>query len=575
MRLMRHLTHWTALLAMLAAPVAPAWSQSRQLLEYPSIRSPVVGTRGMVVSQNEIATQVGIKVLRAGGNAIDASVAVAFALAVTLPRAGNIGGDGFMTIYDAKSGQTSVIDFRGVAPLAARLEMFVDDKGEETRVASFGYKAPDVPGTVSGLELAHRKHGKLPWAKLVEPAIALAADGVVLSPDEAFVFSWGKERLSVSESGRRTFYKPDGSLYVAGEVMKQPELAWSLREIARDGAKAFYTGEIAKRIAADMAKHGGLITLADLAAYKAVERAPLEGSYRDVQIKTVPPASAGGATLLEILNILENFDLASMPLGSAQSLHVMSEAMKIGYIDRYRHLGDTDFVRVPLKGFTSKAFAAERAKKVSLTQASKRVDQPAGDPWAHESPNTTHFSVVDDQGNAVSFTYTLGADFGSGVMIEGTGILMNNQMNNFDHESAWRAIRAGQPLPPNAMAPGKRMLSTMVPSILFKDGKPWLIVGTPGGGTIITTVVQIIVNTVDYKLNVAEATHHPRIFQNNTDTLQVEPNFNPDTLALLKAKGHRIRSDQTMGSAQSIMIENGLILGGADPRRPGALAVAQ
>ena len=575
MRLMRHLTHWTALLALLAAPVSPAWSQSRQLLEYPSIRSPVVGTRGMVVSQNEIATQVGIQVLRAGGNAVDASVAVAFALAVTLPRAGNIGGDGFMTLYDAKSGQTSVIDFRGVAPRAARLEMFVDDKGEETRVASFGYRAPDVPGTVAGLELAHRKHGKLPWAKLVEPAIALAADGVVLSPDEAFVFSWGKERLSASDAGKRTFYKPDGSLYAAGEVLKQSDLAWSLREIARDGAKAFYTGEIAKRIAADMAKHGGLITLADLAAYKAVERAPLEGSYRGIQIKTAPPASAGGATLLEILNILENFDMASMPLGSAQSLHVMSEAMKIGYIDRYRYLGDTDFVRVPLRGFTSKSFAAERAKKVSLTQASKRADQPAGDPWAHESPNTTHFSVVDDQGNAVSFTYTLGADFGSGVMVEGTGILMNNQMNNFDHESAWRALRAGQPLPPNAMAPGKRMLSTMVPSILFKDGKPWLIVGTPGGGTIITTVVQIIVNTVDYKLNVAEATHHPRIFQNNTDTLQVEPNFNPDTLALLKAKGHRIRSDQTMGSAQSIMIENGLILCGAHPRRPGALAVAQ
>ncbi|OYX17118.1 MAG: gamma-glutamyltransferase [Sphingomonadales bacterium 32-67-7] len=575
MRLMRHLTHWTALLALLAAPVAPGWSQSRQLLEYPSIRSPVVATRGMVVSQNEIATQVGIQVLRAGGNAVDASVAVAFALAVTLPRAGNIGGDGFMTLYDAKSSHTSVIDFRGVAPRAARLEMFVDDKGEETRVASFGYRAPDVPGTVAGLELAHRKHGRLPWAKLVEPAIALAADGVVLSPDEAFVFSWGKERLSASDAGKRTFYKPDGSLYAAGEVLKQSDLAWSLREIARDGAKAFYTGEIARRIAADMAKHGGLITLADLAAYKAVERAPLEGSYRGIQIKTVPPASAGGATLLEILNILENFDMASMPLGSAQSLHVMSEAMKIGYIDRYRYLGDTDFVRVPLRGFTSKSFAAERAKNVSLERASRRADQPAGDPWAHESPNTTHFSVVDDQGNAVSFTYTLGADFGSGVMVEGTGILMNNQMNNFDHESAWRAIRAGQPLPPNAMAPGKRMLSTMVPSILFKDGKPWLIVGTPGGGTIITTVVQIIVNTVDYKLNVAEATHHPRIFQNNTDTLQVEPNFNPDTLALLKAKGHRIRSDQTMGSAQSIMIENGLILGGADPRRPGALAVAQ
>lgn len=572
MRLRHRIVSGLALL--LLAPALPAAAQQRQLLEYPSIHQPVVGTRGMVVSQNEIASRIGAQVLREGGNAVDASVAIGFALAVTLPRAGNIGGDGFMTLHDAKSGKTVVIDFRGVAPLAVTPDMFVDEDGDESRAASWGYRAPDVPGTVAGLELAHRKYGKLPWAKLVEPAIALADKGVVLTPDEAFVFSWGKERLSTSEAGRRTFYKPDGSLYAAGETLRQPELAWALREIAQGGAEAFYKGEIARRIAADMKKHGGLITLQDLAAYRAVERAPLEGSYRGVTIRTTPPASAGGATLLEILNILENFDLKAMGAGSAQALHTLSEAMKLGYIDRYRFLGDTDFVRVPLNGFTSKAFAAERARLVSLDRASKPRDIPRGDPWKFESPNTTHFSVADAEGNVVSTTYTLGADFGSGVMIEGTGILLNNQMNNFDHESAWRARRDKAPEPPNAMAPGKRMLSTMVPTILFRDGKPWLAVGTPGGGTIITTVVQVIVNTVDYGLNVGEATHQPRIFQNHTDTLELEPNFNPDTVALLKAKGHRIESDQTMGSAQSIMIENGLFLGGADPRRPGALAVA-
>lgn len=566
-----------AVLACLALPIAalaPAAAQQKQLLEYPSIHQPVVGTRGMVVSQNEMASRIGAQIIREGGNAVDAAVAMAFAMAVTLPRAGNIGGDGFMTLYDAKSGRTVTVDFRGVAPLAVTPDMFVDGEGKEIKAASFGYRAPDVPGTVAGLALAHGKYGRLPWAKLVQPAIDLAEKGVALSPDEAFVFSWGKERLSASEAGKRTFYKADGSLYRAGEVLRQPELAWSLKQIQADGADAFYKGEIAKRIAADMARHGGLITLRDLAAYRAVERPPLEGSYRGITIRTAPPASAGGAALLEILNILENFDLKAMGLGSGRALHVMSEAMKLGYADRYRFLGDTDFVRVPLNGLTSKSFAAERARLIPLDKVSDRRDLPKGDPWKYESPNTTHFSVADGEGNVVSTTYTLGADFGSGVMIEGTGILLNNQMNNFSHEEAWRARRDHRPEPPNAMAPGKRMLSTMVPTILFKDGKPWLVVGTPGGSTIITTVVQVIVNVVDHGLNIGEATHQPRIFQNSTDTLQLEPNFNPDTIAVLEAMGHRIEIDQTMGSAQSIMIEKGLYLGGADPRRPGATAVA-
>lgn len=552
---------------------APLMAQSRSLLEYPSVHSPTIGTRGMVVSQNSIASEVGAKVLRDGGNAVDAAVAMGFALAVTLPRAGNIGGDGFMMVYDARSGQTRTLDFRGVAPALARLESFIDEKGKERPEASYGYLAPAVPGTVAGLYEAHRKWGHLPWKRLVAPAIALARDGVRLSADEAFVFGWGRDRLSKSTSALATYYKRDGRAYAKDEVLRQPDLARTLTLISRRGADGFYKGEVARKFAADMAAHGGLITEADMAAYRPVERAPLEGSYRGLTILTMPPASAGGATLINILNILEHFDIKAMGANSAAALHVMAEAMKLGYVDRYEALGDTGFVNAPVKGFISKNYAATRARLIDPQAARPMRELPAGDPTQFESPSTTHFSVADGQGNVVSTTYTLGSDFGSGVMIAGTGVLLNNQMNNFSHEEAWRARLKGERGPLNGMEPGKRMLSTMMPTFVMKDGKPWLVTGTPGGSTIITTVVQIVVNVVDHGLNVAEATHQPRIYQSASNSLRVEPNFNPDTVRLLKAMGHPVESDETMGSAQSIMIEKGLFLGGADPRRPGAQAV--
>ena len=573
MLLRRFLLAFSALL-LVAAPAAQGQAQRRQLLEYPSIHAPVVGSQGMVASQNEMASRVGADILRRGGNAIDAAVAMGFALAVTLPRAGNVGGDGFMTLYEARTGRVHVIDFRSIAPRAATLARYIDDTGREIPESSEGYLAPAVPGTVAGLHLAHQRYGRMRWSDVVAPAIRLAEDGVVLSHDEAFVFGWGRSRLSASEAARRTFYREDGSPYRAGETLRQPALAWSLRQISRGGADAFYRGAIARRIAADMARHGGLITLEDLAAYRPVEREPLVGTYRGHTIYTTPPASAGGATLLNMLNILEHFDLAAGGAGSAASLHLMAEAMKLGYADRYRFLGDTGFVRVPLEGFISKEYAAERAALISPERAQPPETLGAGDPWRFESPDTTHFSVADNEGNAVSTTYTLGADFGSGVMIEGTGILLNNQMNNFSHEQAARAAQAGGIPPLNALEPGKRMLSTMMPTIVFRDGRPWLITGSPGGSTIIDTVLQVIVNAIDFRLNVAEATHQPRIYQGTDPTLRVEPNFNPDTAAALTARGHRLTSDETMGSAQSIMIQNGLFLGAADPRRPGARAVA-
>lgn len=558
----------------LGLTLQPALAQKKQLLEYPSIHSPVVGEKGMVVSQNAMASRVGAQIIRQGGNAVDAAVAMGFALAVTLPRAGNIGGDGFMLVRDAKTGSFTFFDFRSIAPRAAKLRLYVDSNGKETAEASKGYLAPSVPGTVAGLHMAHKRYGKLAWADVVAPAIALARDGIPLTPDEAFVFEWGKERLSTSAAALATYYKPDGTLYRAGEIIKQPDLAWTLEQIAARGADGFYKGPVADRIAADMKAHGGLITQADLASYKAVERQPLRGTYRGLDVVTAPPASAGGATLLNMLNILEHFDLKSSGAGSAQSLHIMAEAMKMAYADRYQVLGDSDFVSMPINGFISKAYGASRAKQIDPNKAQPVKLLGRGDPMKFESPSTTHFSVADTEGNVVSTTYTLGADFGSGVMIAGTGILLNNQMNNFSHEATVRALREGGALPLNSMAPGKRMLSTMMPTMVLKDGKPWLVTGTPGGSTIIDTVLQIVVNVVDYGLNVEEATHQPRIFQDASDTLRVEPNFNPDTVRLLTQMGHKITSDETMGSAQSIMIDKGRFLGAADPRRPGALAVA-
>ncbi|HEX8569853.1 MAG TPA: gamma-glutamyltransferase [Caulobacteraceae bacterium] len=570
--------------SLAVAPVAAAQETARTarpsqrgLLEYPSIHHPVVSDGGMVASQDDQASEAGAAVLRRGGNAVDAAVATALVLAVTLPRAGNIGGDGFMVLHLADRNLTTSIDYRGVAPQAARLDMFLDAQGRENdAVSSVGWKAAAVPGTVAGLWLAHSKYGKRPWAELVQPAVDIAEKGMLLSHDESFAFDWGRERLSTSPQAKRTFYKADGGLYAPRERLRQPELAWTLRQIQRGGADAFYRGPVAQRFAADMRANGGLITLQDLASYRAIERPPLVGTYRGLTVYTMAPASAGGATLLQMLNVLERFDLKALGVGSAQSLHLMAEAMKLAYADRYRFLGDPGFVRAPVRGFISKPYAAERAALISADRARNTVElMPAGDPWRFESPSTTHFSVVDAQGNAVSNTYTLGSDFGSGVSVEGAGFLLNNQMNNFAHTDAAAAAAQGRPAPLNAMAGGKRMLSTMTPTMVFRDGKPWLVTGTPGGSTIIDTILQIIVNVADHGLNVAEAVHQPRIFQGAAPgPLNVEPNFNPDTIALLKAKGHVVRPYETMGSAQSIVVENSRAYGAADPRRPGALAVA-
>lgn len=552
--------------ALCLASAQPVFAQ-QQLLEYDAIHSPVIGERGMVVSQSTPASEVGAEILRKGGNAVDAAVATAFALAVTLPRAGNLGGDGFMLVYMADTKKTVAIDYRSMAPMAATLDFYLDDEGKVSDKARRGHTAAAVPGTVAGLWHAHQKFGKLPWAQVVAPAVTLAGEGWNLSYDEARATEWAKNRLSVSEAGKGYFFKPDGSAYRGEELFRQPDLAWTLREIQQGGADAFYRGAVARKIAADMKAHGALMTLEDLARYKAVEREPISTTYRGLTVTTMPPPSGGGVAVLQMLNMLETFDLKAARQGSAESTHLMAEAMKLAYADRTRWLGDPDFAKLPMKGLLSKEYAADRARTIRKDRALAAPDLSPGDPWRYEGPNTTHFSVADSAGNVVSNTYTLGSSYGSGAAVAGAGFLLNDQMRNF-------SLRAGDDLP-NALAGGKRMMSTMAPTIVFRDDRPWLVTGTPGGSTILNTILQVIVNVVDHGLNVAEATHTPRVHQAwKPGDLEVEPGFNPDTIALLEAKGHEVKVDDTQGSSQSIQIEDGRFLGAADPRRPGALAVA-
>lgn len=538
----------------------------RALLNYRSIHHPVVSDGGMVVSQNTLASRVGARILAEGGNAVDAAVAVGFALAVTLPRAGNLGGDGFMLVHVAAENRTYALDYRSMAPGAARPAMYTANPED----ARYGYRAAGVPGTVAGLAHAHGKWGRLPWAQVVEPARRLAAEGVILSHDEAYATRWAGRVIQRWEAGRAAFFRPDGSAYDAGDRWIQPELAWTLGEIERDGASAFYTGAVADRIVDSMGKNGGLITRVDLAAYRVAEREPLATDYRDARVVTMPPSSAGGVMLLEMLNIVEAFDLKAAGPNTAAGLHLMAEAMKLAQLDRTRYIGDPDFSRLPTAQLASQTYADTRSALIRPDAVLPRVNLTPGDPWEVEGIDTTHFSVVDRDGNVVSNTYTLGSSFGSGAVIDGAGFLLNDQMKNFNR----RMDANGRPVTANGMEPGKRMISTMAPTIVFRDGKPWLVTGTPGGSTIPNTLFQVIVNAVDHGMNVAEATQTPRIHQDGaTGALLVEPGFNRDTIRLLETLGHKVEIDETVGSSQSIMILDDRLEGAPDTRRPGAEAV--
>ncbi|GAA6151441.1 gamma-glutamyltransferase [Pseudoteredinibacter isoporae] len=551
-------------------------SNSSYILRYDSIHHSVNSRKGMVVSQNAVASQVGRDILAKGGNAVDAAVAVGFALAVTLPRAGNLGGGGFMLMYSADDGNTTAIDYRGEAPSSIRSDDYIDDKGKVDRNKTrLGHTASTVPGTVSGLYAAHRARGKLPWASLLEPAIRLAEKGITVTEDLSWALKAKAKVLTQNPESCRIFFKNCSGYLEAGDTLVQKDLADSLRLVAKHGESAFYKGELAEKIIADMNANGGFFQAKDLASYQARTVAPLSSAYRDHQVLTMPPP-AGGLPLLQILNILEHYDVRAMGAGSADNLHVLAEAMKQAYADRFEYLGDPRFSTVPVDALLDKKLAKRQAERIHLNQTldARKLNASVLEGPA-PGPDTTHYSIADSEGNLVSNTYTLSASFGSGVTIRGTGILMNNQINNFVIRPSH--VYQDSPREPNAIAPGKRTKSTQSPTLVFKDGKPVLVTGTPGGRRIITTVAQLISNVVDHQMNVADATDFPRIHQgwgNRDYKLEHEAGFSPDTLKLLKDKGHQLKAGATMGSTQSIAIEDGLYRGAADSRRPGAAAIA-
>ncbi len=536
---------------------------------------PIFARNGMVVTQEALASQVGLDILQQGGNAIDAAVAVGFALAVTLPQAGNLGGGGFLLTYDAAKSHTEAIDFREAAPAAARRDLYLNEQGEvdEPRIRD-SHQAAGVPGTVAGMALAHQRHGRLSWPKLVEPAIQLAERGIPVSLELAQSLHSARERMIPWPASMAVFFKADGSPYQPGELLIQLNLAASLKRIAQQGPEAFYRDEIAHQIVADMQTHGGLITLNDLQQYQAIVRAPVRGTYRGYEIVSMPPPSSGGVHLIQILNILEVWSLADLGANSAATLHRMAEAMKLAYADRSAYLGDPDFVKVPVSGLTAKTYAKELAARIDLNRARPATEIKPGQPPRNEGEHTTHYSVVDRDGNAVAVTYTLNAPYGSGIVAAGTGILLNNEMDDFSAKPGAPNIYGLIGGDANAVGPGKRPLSSMTPTLVFKDGRIVLVTGSPGGSRIITTVLQIVLNVIDHQMNIAMATIAPRMHhQWLPDELRVEEGLSPDTVRLLESLGHKVVIKETMGATESIMRTTEGWSGCSDTRQPSGRAV--
>ena len=519
----------------------------------------------MVVSQSRPASEAGARILAQGGNAIDAAIAVGLAKAVTLPRAGNLGGGGYMVIYLAQEKRLTSFDYYGAAPAGTTPTLLLGPDGKEDPSASITWKGVAVPGTVAAFHEAHRKYGHLPWREVVQPAIDLAINGVRLSDDEAMILAWAKPTLYRTEEVRRQYFKPDGSNYLPGEILRQPELAWSLEQIARDGADAFYRGEITRRILAASDTHGGILSEYDFDSYRAREIEPIRSSYRDVDFAfAAPPAS--GLVLAELLNILEVFSLEPGGQGSARNLHLIGEAIRLAVADRNTFLGGPPQHTTPVADLVTKSHARARARLISPDRIIPPGALRSTDLFSNESPDTTHYSVVDAAGNAVSNTYTLSNNFGAAVIADGTGILMNNSLGNFD----W----GGNPASPNAPAPGKRLISTISPFIAFKQDQLWLVAGTPGGASIVSALAQFIVNVVDFKLNVAEASARPRINATRGGALYYEESMSPDTLDLLENIGYKLEPFITQTSIQAIQIgPDGSRYGSADTRRPDSAAI--
>ncbi|WP_298985286.1 gamma-glutamyltransferase [uncultured Roseibium sp.] len=561
--------------ALVALPVQHIAAQETPIYSLTDRFHSVTAQSGMVASQEAVATQVGVDILKQGGNAVDAAIATGFALAVTLPRAGNLGGGGFMMIHMSASDETKALDYREKAPAAAFKDMFLGDDGEPDKDKSrYSGLAVGVPGTVAGFAEAFDKHGSgnLSWADLVAPAIKLADEGITVTPGLSGALAARVERLTKDPATAEIFYKDGGVPYLPGETLVQSDLANTLRMIADKGAVGFYQGQTAERIAAKVQQAGGGMTVEDLAGYEPVWRDAVTGTYRGYEIASMPPPSSGGVHIVEILNMLEAFPIAEFGPNSADTIHVMAEAMRRAYADRSKYLGDPDYVDVPVKGLTSPAYAAELVKTIDLEVATPSEQIKPADPLPYESNETTHFSVVDNDGNAVSNTYTLNFSYGVGMTADGTGVLLNNELDDFSAKpgvpNAYGLIGGTA----NAVEGGKRPLSSMSPTLVFKDGTFFLATGSPGGSRIITTTLQIIMNIVDHKMSIAEATAAPRIHnQWLPDEIRIEEGLSPDTIKLLEARGHKVAVKNAMGSTQSIMKVGDVLAGASDPRRPGAL----
>ncbi len=564
--------------AFVLMPVAPLLRTGPAVEALAASRDPVRAQHGMVASTSPLASEVGVKIMQKGGNAVDAAIAVAFALSVTYPAAGNLGGGGFMMIR-LRDGRATAIDYREMAPAAATRNVYLDKNGNLIQgegSSIIGYRAAGVPGTVAGMDVALKKYGsgKLNWSELIEPARQLAANGFKLTYKLARGLRADEDVLGPYEDSRKIFLN-NGKFFNEGDLLRQPDLAATFTRLQREGAREFYEGETARLIAEDMKRHNGLITLEDMRGYVAKERVPVRATYRGYEVISMPPPSSGGTVLIEMLNILEGYDLGRMNWESSEKYHLVTEAMRRAFADRAEYMGDADFVKVPVGGLIDKAYAARLRSTINMNHASTSAEVRAGKPTGYESDETTHFTVVDADGNAVSNTYTLNGGFGSGVVAKGTGVLLNNEMDDFAAKpgvpNMYGLIQGER----NAVAPRKRPLSAMTPTfVLRKDGTLWFAVGSPGGPTIINTVLQVITNVIDHGMNIQQAIDAPRIHhQWLPDELVYEPyGMSSDTQRALQSEGHRLTTrPRYMGDAQAIMIEEktGVRLGASDPRSEG------